>query len=172
MPISTTSRAARLARVAANASGFTLLEVLVVVVIIAVLAAAVSIKLSPDARQTLREEALRLAALLGHARDEAIATGGALAWQSTTDGYRFVERARDRTWQPLTRDPALRPRSLPIGISLAAIELPARGANAQAVIVLSPTGVHDPFRITLALGNHRVRVSSDGTTAPVVEDAQ
>jgi hypothetical protein len=37
--------------------------------------------------------------------------------------------------------------------------------------MLSPTGIHDPFRITLALGNLRVRVSSDGANAPIVEDS-
>lgn len=152
--------------------GFTLLEVLVIIVIIAVLATAVSVKISPDSRQLLREEAVRLAALLGHARDEAITTGGALAWQSTADGYRFVQRAPDRTWQPITRDTALRPRSLPTGMSLVAIELPARNANAEPVIVLAPTGIHDPFRITLAFGDHRFSVSSDGMHAPLVEDAR
>jgi len=36
--------------------------------------------------------------------------------------------------------------------------------------VLAPTGLSEPFRITLALGPHRVRVSSDGVNAPVIED--
>lgn len=143
-----------------------------IVVIIAVLATAVGVKIAPDSRQLLRDEAVRLAALLGHARDEAIATGGALAWQSTAEGYRFVQRGPDRSWQPIVRDASLRPRSLPTGMSLAAIELPARSAKADPIIVLAPTGIHDPFRITLAFGDHRFRVSSDGVHAPLVEDGR
>jgi general secretion pathway protein H len=169
MPTSITEPARRLAT---GERGFTLLEVLVIVVIIAVLATAVGVKIAPDSRQLLREEAVRLAALIGHARDEAITTGGALAWQSTAEGYRFAQRAPDRSWQPITRDDSLRPRALPAGMSLAAIELPARTANAEPVIVLAPTGINDPFRITLAFGDHRLRVSSDGAHAPVVEDVR
>jgi hypothetical protein len=55
-------------------------------------------------------------------------------------------------------------------VSLAAIETAARADGPAPVIVLAPTGLTEPFRITLALGAHRVRVSSDGVNAPVVED--
>jgi general secretion pathway protein H len=152
------------------ARGFTLIEVLVVVVIIAVLVSLVAVKLAPDARQSLRDEALRLAALLGHARDEAIVTGAPLAWQGSDAGYRFLRRGPDRTWQPLDGDPGLRARSLPAGVSLVAIETPATANRGDPTIVLSPTGVADPFRITLAAGEHRLRVASDGVAAPSVEE--
>jgi general secretion pathway protein H len=147
--------------------GFTLIEVLVVVVIIAVLVSLVAVKLAPDTRQSLREEALRLAALLAHARDEAIVTGAPLAWQRTERGYRFLHRAPDRTWAAVDRDPSLRAREFPPGVGVAAIETAAGGP--AALIVLPPTGLTDPFRITLALGEHRLRVSSDGASAAVVE---
>jgi general secretion pathway protein H len=151
------------------ARGFTLLEVLVVVVIIAVLVSLVAVKLAPDTRQSLRDEALRLAALLAHARDEAIVTGAPLAWQGSDAGYRFLRRGPDRSWQPMDGDPGLRARSLPTGVSLVAIETPATANRGDPTIVLSPTGVGDPFRITLASGEHRLRVASDGVAAPSVE---
>jgi general secretion pathway protein H len=150
--------------------GFTLVEVLVVVVIIALLVSVVAVRIAPDARQSLREEAARLAAVLAHARDEAIATGVPLAWQGAESGYRFFRRAPDRTWQPLDRDVALRARDLAPGVNVAAIETAARADGPAPVIVLAPTGLSDPFRITLALGPHRMRVSSDGVNAPVIED--
>lgn len=177
MPTSTTERSRERARWprecferAGRGRGFTLLEVLVVVIIIAVLVAVAAVKLAPDARQTLREEAVRLAAVLAQARDEAITTGAALAWQSTATGYRFVQRAPDRSWQPLDSDSTLRARALATGISLAAVELLGRNTGAEPFILLSPTGIQDPFRITLAFGELRVRVSSDGMQPPIVDE--
>jgi general secretion pathway protein H len=166
MATSTTEPAGR-RHVAAARAGFTLVEVLVVVVIIALLASLVAVKLAPDTRQSLREEALRLAALLAHARDEAIVTGAPLAWQRTERGYRFLHRTPDRTWAAVDRDPSLRAREFPPGVGVAAIE--TAPAAAPSLIVLAPTGLSEPFRITLGLGEHRVRVSSDGAGAPVVE---
>jgi general secretion pathway protein H len=151
----------------AGCGGFTLIEVLVVVVIIAALVSLAAVRLAPDTRQSLREEALRLAALLAHARDEAIVTGVPLAWQRTERGYRFLHRAADRTWAAVDRDPSLRAREFPPGVGVAAIE--AASAGESSLIVLAPTGVSEPFRITLALGEQRVRVSSDGAGAAVVE---
>jgi general secretion pathway protein H len=153
-----------------DARGFTLIEVLVVVMIIAIIVSLVAVNLLPDARQSLREEGTRLALLLGHAHDEAIATGAPLAWQRTDTGYRFLERGPDRTWQPVELDASLRARALPVGVSVAAIETPAAANGGNPAILLSPTGVGEPFRITLALGEHRVRIASDGTLPAVVEE--
>jgi general secretion pathway protein H len=152
-------------------SGFTLLEVLVVVVILAVLVSLATVRLAPDARQSLREEATRLAAVLGHAHDEAIVTGAAFAWQPDANGYRFVRRDPDRVWRAVDRDAALRARTFTTGVQLAAVETPERTTNATPAIVILPTGTSGPFRITLALDEHRMRVTSDGRGRPVVEDA-
>jgi general secretion pathway protein H len=154
-----------------RASGFTLLEVVVVVVILAVLMSLATVRLAPDSRQSLREEATRLAAVLGHAHDEAIATGAAFAWQPDANGYRFVRRDPDRVWRAVDRDAALRGRTFTTGVQLAAVETPARTTNATPAIVILPNGTSGPFRITLALDEHRMRVTSDGRGRPVVEDA-
>jgi general secretion pathway protein H len=153
------------------ARGFTLVEVLVVVLIVAVLVSLVAVRLASGARQTLQEEAQRLAALLAHARDEAIVTGAPLAWQGADAGYRFLQRGPDRTWQPVAGDASLRARSLPPGVRLVAIETPATAGRGAPTIVLAPTGVAEPFRITLASGEQRARVASDGVAAPSVEAA-
>lgn len=153
-------------------SGFTLLEVLVVVVILAVLVSLATVRIAPDARQSLREEATRLAAVLGHAHDEALVTGAAFAWQPDANGYRFVRRDPDRVWRAVDSDAALRARTFVTGVQLAAVETPERTTNATPAIVILPTGASGPFRITLALEDHRMRVSSDGRGRPVVEDAQ
>jgi general secretion pathway protein H len=155
---------------AGRVAGFTLLELLVVLIILAAMVSLVGVNLAPDARQVLREEASRLALLLGHARDEAITTGVALAWQGTDDGYRFVRRAVDRTWQRVDADDALRARTLPAGVSLARIDVTTQMPGRAPVIVLPPNGIIEPFRITLASGEHRVSVRSDGFGAPVLED--
>jgi general secretion pathway protein H len=164
------ARACRSSRLGHLGSGFTLVEVLVVVVIIALLASLLAVNLSPDARQTLREEAVRLAALIGHAREEAITTGAPVVWQRIEGGYQFLQRAPGRTWRPVDSDVSLRRRALPEGVILTAIETPSGAKAPEPLIVLSPTGVADPFRITLVFREHRMWVSSDGVGAPVVED--
>jgi len=152
------------------ARGFTLVEALVVLVIIALLVSVVAVKIAPDARQSLREEAMQLAAVLAHARDEAIVTG--VPPRVAARGLRLSVRPARRGphWQPLHRDPALRARDLAPGVNLAAVETTASDDGPVPVIVLAPAGLSEPFRITLALGPHRVRVSSDGANSPVTED--
>jgi general secretion pathway protein H len=158
-------------RIVHRSSGFTLLEVLVAVVILAVLGSLVTVRIAQDARRSLREEATRLAAVLGHAHDEAIVTGAAFAWHPDANGYRFVRRDPDRVWRAVDGDAALRARTFTTGVQLAAVETPEHTTNATPAIVISPNGASGPFRITLMLEEHRMRVTSDGRGRPVVEDA-
>lgn len=155
-----------------GATGFTLPEVLVVVAVLALLVSLVTVRFVPDTRQSLHEEATRLAAVLSHAHDQAVLTGAAFAWQPDANGYRFVRRDPDRVWRTVDHDAALRPRTLTAGVQLATVDAPERTTNATPVIVISPTGASGPFRITLALDEHRLLVTSDGQGRPVVEDAR
>ena len=149
--------------------GFTLIEVLVVVTIIALLVSLVAVKLAPDARQGVANEGAQLAALLTHARHEAIVIGAPLAWQRTEAGYQFLQRGPDRKWQPMDRDASLRARAFPNGVSVASIETPNKAGGGNQTIIFLPTGIADPFRITLMLGEHRVQVASDGVAAPSIQ---
>ena len=69
--------------------GFTLLELLVVVAIIAVATAGVSLSLRDSSQTALEREAQRLAVLFESARAQSRASGTAVIWRPTADGFRF-----------------------------------------------------------------------------------
>jgi general secretion pathway protein H len=69
--------------------GFTLLELLVVITIIAIASAGVVFAI-PDASHTaLERDAQRLAALLDSARAQSRASGLAVYWHPTAEGFQF-----------------------------------------------------------------------------------
>ena len=70
-------------------AGFTLLELLVVVAIIAVATAGVSLSLRDNSQTALEREAQRLAVLFESARAQSRASGTAVIWRPTADGFRF-----------------------------------------------------------------------------------
>ena len=73
----------------AGDAGFTLLELLVVVAIIAVATAGVSLSLRDNSQTALEREAQRLAVLFESARAQSRASGTAVIWRPTADGFRF-----------------------------------------------------------------------------------
>ena len=69
--------------------GFTLMELMVVVAIIAIASAGVLFAI-PDASATaLERDAQRLAALLDSARAQSRASGLAVVWRATPEGFKF-----------------------------------------------------------------------------------
>ena len=70
-------------------AGFTLLELLVVIAIIAVATAGVSLSLRDSSQTALEREAQRLAVLFESARAQSRASGTAVIWRPTVDGFRF-----------------------------------------------------------------------------------
>jgi general secretion pathway protein H len=70
-------------------AGFTLLELLVVIAIIAVATAGVTLSLRDSSQTALEREAQRLAVLFESARAQSRASGTAVIWRPTADGFRF-----------------------------------------------------------------------------------
>lgn len=68
---------------------FTLLELLVVIAIIAVATAGVSLAMRDNAQTALEREAQRLAVLFESARAQSRASGSAVIWRPTADGFKF-----------------------------------------------------------------------------------
>lgn len=71
-------------------NGFTLLELLVVVAIIAIGTAGVSLALRDATGNILERDAQRLAALLESGRAQSRATGLAVRWRATEQGFQFA----------------------------------------------------------------------------------
>jgi general secretion pathway protein H len=70
-------------------TGFTLLELLVVIAIVAIATAGVGLALRDTSAAALEREAQRLAALFESARAQSRASGIAVTWHTTPDGFRF-----------------------------------------------------------------------------------
>ena len=77
--------------------GFTLLELLLVIAIIAIASAGVSLALRDSAQTQLEMEAQKLAAVLDGARAQARASGIAMRWQASDNGYLLNQKATP--WQ-------------------------------------------------------------------------
>lgn len=69
--------------------GFTLIELLVVIAVIAFATAGVSFALRDGSQAQLDREAERLAALLEAARAQSRASGAAVRWRVTPEGFAF-----------------------------------------------------------------------------------
>jgi len=77
-------------RVARGSGGFTLIELLVVLAILAFASAGVVFALRDADDARLEREALRLAAMFEAARAQSRASGIAIEWQATRDGFVFA----------------------------------------------------------------------------------
>ena len=75
------------ARHAIRFSGFTLLELLLVVTVIAIASAGVSLAFRDAGQAKLETEAQRLIAILESARAQSRASGIAVKWRPTADGF-------------------------------------------------------------------------------------
>lgn len=137
-------------------AGFTLLELMVVLVIVGISLGLVTPNLMKNDDDLLKEESMRLVALMEYATDTASSQGHWLAWSQTVSGYRFLQRDEDKSiWQPITTDEVLRERKLPEGMRIATVNNQQAAVIAKSMIALSPSGIQSPFQIELIVGKTR-----------------
>jgi general secretion pathway protein H len=148
-----------------RSAGFTLLELLVVIAIMAVATAGVSLALRDTSQTALEREAQRLAVLFESARAQSRASGIAVVWRTTADGFRFEGLPAG----------ALPERWLAAGITVRgtdAVQLgPEPIIGRQAIeVVSSPSGSVLPDGVALSSQTLQVvRVATDGLRPFAVE---
>jgi len=151
--------------------GFTLIEILVVLGIVGIVVAMVVVKILPDDKQALREEASRLALLLEHARDEALISGRSVAWSAQGETHSFWQREKilaaqntvERKWLPLTGKEVLRERRFAHAVTLAQLSINRIPVDLDERLIFSPAGLNAPFAAVLDLPPHRITLSADAS---------
>lgn len=143
----------------ARVGGFTLIEMLVVLLIMGLLVGLVSASARPDDRALLRLEADRLAQLLDLAATESRLTGRPIAWTATGPAYRFWQFSEDLGWKAIA-DEVLRPRTLPNGMTIAAMRSENGRSTGPMRVEFSPYGAAASFSIDMALGKVHSTVAS------------
>ncbi len=150
--------------------GFTLIEILVVLVIVSILLVSVAIKVSPDERQTLRQETERLGLLLEQARDEAFLSGRSIAWSMQKQSYEFSRLDAERQWIPITNNQILRARTLPASVTVSAISINQIPVALSERLIFSPSGLNTPFTATLNLHGHQLSLQGDSVGRVKIKD--
>ncbi|MBV6322739.1 GspH/FimT family pseudopilin [Duganella violaceipulchra] len=146
---------------AARQRGFTLIELLVVMVILGVTLGLVSLNALPGQKQSLREDAQRVALLLQLARDEAIVRNRQIAFEAGSDGYRFLIR-NDKQWDVAVQDDLLREREFKHAPITLMLDPPPNVADANLRIVFGREPVDKPFVLTLSAGDASIAIRADG----------
>jgi len=118
---------------------------MVVIVLAGILLSLVSISITPDPRQQLQREALRVAQLMGLAADEARIRQQPIAWEADLDGYRFVTEVRGER-QLVAGDDLLRERRWDKPMTRVAV---LDGGGPQPAQVLLGPGA-PPVRVAIA----------------------
>ncbi len=175
----TSSKPTRRRRAAPRSSGFTLLELLVVIVIIGIITsmAVVSTRVLGGDHE-MDQEARRLVAVLGQAREDAMLEGRDVGLRIDAAGYDFMRyNGRVERWEMVTDDPLLRERAFPPGLEAGlwlesrSVRLPVRAAPTerepvQPQVLVMASGDLMPFEVRLdRAGTEELRAviaSADG----------
>jgi len=137
--------------------GFTLIELLVVMLLIVIVLGVAGLSLYGAEARTLREETERLALLARAAAEDAVLQGRVLVLAFTPEGYQFMTVNDQGELAPITQDDVLRPRSLPPGVTVRAIEIEGV-RETDARVVFFPSGEMPQFAVTLAHGEMALRI--------------
>lgn len=147
-------------------SGFTLIELLLVLVIAGIALATIVPQLMPDDRGQLREEADRLALLMGNAQLEARSSGVSMAWLPDGNGYQFWRRNAQGGWKPMEDGP-FRFRAWSAQTRVAAVMIDDAPLKFGERMLLSATSFPPPYEIRLVHGTARATIRSSGTDVSV-----
>lgn len=160
--------------------GFTLIELLVVIVILGSLIglAVLSSGIAGPARE-LRNEAERLAGLIGVLADEALLDNREYGLRLSAEGYQVLQYLPGSArWQALDDEPYRLPDWAELSVELEgeALQLPQPAAErrraAPPQLLILSSGELSPFRLHLRerrKGGVQLQLSSDGFRLPRVE---
>lgn len=137
-------------------------------VIVGITLGMVSFNAMPSERQALQNDAQRIALLLQLSRDEAIVRNHPIAFEAEADRYRFLLREENK-WKPLLQDDLLREREFKRAPVIFSIDPPSAARTDPLRIIFGREPVDKPFVLTLAIGESRVSIRSDGIGHFVVE---
>ncbi|HEX7985074.1 general secretion pathway protein H [Duganella sp. 1411] len=141
--------------------GFTLIELLVVMVILGITLGIVSLSAMPGQKQSMLQDAQRIALLLQLARDEAIVRNRQIAFEAGSDGYRFLIR-NDKQWDLAVQDDLLREREFKHGPVTLMLDPPPNVQNENLRIIFGREPVDKPFVLTMTGGGSSVAIRADG----------
>lgn len=145
-------------------AGLTLIEMLIVLVIIGIASSAVMLGLRALGRDTAAEdEAIRLAAYLTLAVDEALVSRDPLSMVWTTSGYGF-ERWTGTEWQPAGTARLAKPHDLGPSVSL------SRADGVADPLAISADGLGPSVALTFT-GESPWHVAFDGLTGTAMSGA-
>lgn len=134
-------------------SGFTLIEIVVVMLVLSIILGMVSVRLTRDQSDILRDEAQRLALVLQNAQQQAILEGRYYAFAASADGYQFLSLNKDGRLVPIRADELLGPRKLPAPMTLDPDRPAADATKRPDPLLFDPSGEFPAFTMILSIGD-------------------
>ena len=145
--------------------GFTLIELLAALSIMAVVVSLLAIRLGSSEMQHLKASAEKLSSVLEQARDEALMSGRSIAVSSDGSAYQLWQMGRNgysrNEWFVLKTHENLEGGVLPENIQWLSQQLNGKERPLGERLIFPPDGLIEPFSITLAGRNSKVRLEMD-----------